>query len=124
MSAMRRALAILLLALFSFPLITPALFASDEDSNLPACCRRGGKHHCAMMAMQSESPSGPAAQAARCSSFPAASEIPGRPAVSLPAVFQAIFAGLLSHPASCPQAEALCRISYSRAGQKRGPPVV
>jgi len=125
MSAMRRALAILLLGLFSFPLITPALFASDADSNLPACCRRGGKHHCAMMAMQPDAPlSGPSAQAGRCTLFPTPGAIPGRPAVSLPVVSQAIFAGLLSHPASCPQAEALCRISYSRAGQKRGPPVV
>jgi hypothetical protein len=122
---MRRALAILLMALFSFPLISPALFASDADSNLPACCRRGGKHHCAMMAMGSESPSpGRSAQAGRCSLFPDAGAIPGSPAVSLPAVCKAIFAELLSHPASCSQVKALCLISYSRAGQKRGPPVV
>ncbi len=124
MSAMRRGLAILLMVLFSFPLISPALFASDAGSNLPACCRRGGRHHCAMMAMQSESSSGPAMQVGRCPLFPTTGEIPGSPAVSLPPVSQAIFAGLLSHPASCPQAEVLCLISYSRAGQKRGPPVV
>ena len=122
MTPMRRALAILLMAVFSFPLISPALFASDAESNLPACCRRDGKHHCAMMASESESPSGPSLQAARCPSFPAASATPSSPAVSLPPVSQVIFAGLLSHPASCPQTEALCRISYSRAGQKRGPP--
>jgi hypothetical protein len=122
MGPMRRMLAILLMAVFGFPLISPALFASDAESNLPACCRRGGKHHCAMMASESESQSGPLLQAGRCSFFATASATPGSPAVSLLPVSQAIFAGLLSHPASCAQTEALCRISYSRAGQKRGPP--
>ena len=36
----------LLLALFSFSLISPAVLASDADSKLPACCKRNGKHHC------------------------------------------------------------------------------
>ena len=40
---MRRVPAILLLAVFSFSLISPALFASETESNLPACCRRDGK---------------------------------------------------------------------------------
>ena len=45
---MRRALAILLVTVFSLPLIAPALASTPDDSQLPACCRRGGKHHCAM----------------------------------------------------------------------------
>jgi hypothetical protein len=50
--ALRKALSILLLAMFCLPAITP-LFAlqAQEDANLPACCRRHGKHHC-MMSMQ------------------------------------------------------------------------
>lgn len=119
---MRRIWAILLVAVFGFSPIAPAVFASDPDSKLPPCCRRGGKHHCAMTAGQSASPSGPSLRADRCALFPDAQSIPAGQTVSLSGVAPAIFAGLLSHPAVCPRTEALCRISYSRAGQKRGPP--
>ena len=123
---MRRALATLLLALFSFSLISPALLASDPESNLPACCRRDGKHHCAMMgammAMQSESPSGPSLQPARCPSFPGASAIPASPAASLPGTSRTVFAGFLSHSVFLPATDTLSLSSYSRTGQKRGPP--
>ena len=44
---MRRVLALLLLAAFSFPLIA-AVIAPDAEQNLPICCRRNGKHHCNM----------------------------------------------------------------------------
>jgi hypothetical protein len=44
-----RVVANLLLAVFSLGLITPA-FASLAESNLPACCRRAGIHHCSMSA--------------------------------------------------------------------------
>ena len=123
MFAMRRMSAILLMALFSFSLISPAVFASDAESNLPACCRRGGNHHCAMITTTpSESSSGPSLQAGRCQFFPAAKGFPASRTVSLPGSSQAIFTGLVGHPAARPQTEARCRISYSRAGQKRGPP--
>lgn len=46
---MRRVPAILLVLVFSFSLIAPALLA-DGGSDLPACCRRDGKHHCGMPA--------------------------------------------------------------------------
>jgi hypothetical protein len=124
MSAMRRISAILLMALFSFSLISPAVFASDVDSKLPACCRRGGKHHCEMMESQSKSSSGPSLQSGPCPFFPVARAAPASRTVSLAGISQAIFAGLISHPASCPQTDGLCRISYSRAGQKRGPPTL
>ncbi len=49
---MRRLLSLVLLAVFSLPLILPALaLGQDPESNLPACCRRNGAHHC-MMSMQ------------------------------------------------------------------------
>src|SRR5215472_12285135 len=48
---MRRALASLLLVLIGVPLITPILLA-DPRPALPACCRRDGKHHCAIAAME------------------------------------------------------------------------
>ncbi|HEY4008796.1 MAG TPA: hypothetical protein VGM11_01500 [Acidobacteriaceae bacterium] len=47
---MRRLLSILLLAAFALPLVAPALaLAQDPDAGLPACCRRHGHHHCAML---------------------------------------------------------------------------
>jgi hypothetical protein len=120
---MRRIFAMLLVSLFSFSLISPAVFASDGDSSLPACCRRAGKHHCTMMTGQSTSSSGPSIQADRCPFFAAAMAIPANQTVSLFGITQVVRAGLFSHPASRPQTEALCQISYSRSGQKRGPPI-
>jgi len=121
---MRGSIAVLLVTVFSFSLISPAVFASDADARLPACCRHGGKHGCAMKASQTAPSSGPSVLAGRCRFFPSAKAIPPGRTVSLPGVSQAIFAGLLSHPASHPQTEALYRISYSRAGQERAPPTL
>ena len=47
---MRRALAISLIAIFCLP-VGMLLAKGFEEDPLPACCRRGGAHHCAMMAM-------------------------------------------------------------------------
>lgn len=120
MLTMRRVSALLLIALFSFSLISPALFASNADANLPACCRREGKHHCAMIAVASNSSSGPALQATRCPFFPkafAAYRTAGLGAISL-----TLLPTLVSQSPSDRLTESLCRSSYSRAGQKRGPP--
>ena len=47
---MRRLLSILLLAAFALPIVAPMLaLGQDPDSNLPACCRRHGQHHCTML---------------------------------------------------------------------------
>jgi len=119
---MRRISTILLMALFSLSLISPAVFAPDAESNLPTCCRRSGKHHCTMTASQSESSSGPDLQIGRCRFFPTGQAVPASRIVSLRGNSQAILTGLASHPASRPQTQALCRVSYSRASQKRGPP--
>jgi hypothetical protein len=119
---MRRSLAMLLVALFGLSPISPLVLARDADSRLPACCRRGGKHSCAMTASQPASSSGHTLQAARCRFFPPAQAIPAGGTVSPGGVSRAVFAGLVSQPASCSQTEALYRISYSRAGQGRAPP--
>ena len=119
---MGRMSAILLVGLLSFSLISPAVLAWDAYSSVPACCKRAGQHHCTMTATQSESSSGPSAEAAKCPYYPAAKGVPANPTVSLPGTSRAIFAGLVNHPASRPQTEALGRISYSRTRQKRGPP--
>jgi hypothetical protein len=119
---MRRTLATLLIAIFGFAPISPALFASDVDANLPACCRSHGKHHCTMMAMRSVSSPGPAMRAGRCPLFPTNKAVAAQRITSALRTSQAAFSEVVSHPASRPQTEALYRISYSRAAQKRGPP--
>jgi hypothetical protein len=118
---MIRVWAMLLVAVVGFSPVAPVVLASNPEWKLPPCCRRGGAHHCAMMADQSAS-QGPSVRANRCALFPGAQAIPPGQTVDFPVIAPAIFAGLIHHPAVCPQTEAQCRISYSRAGQKRGPP--
>ena len=77
---MRRFAAIVLAALLSFPLIAPALLAADQDSRLPACCRRNGEHRCGM---SSGPASGTTLQNARCAAFPSPQQAVGQHAVSL-----------------------------------------
>ena len=120
-TTVRRGSAALLLVLFGFSLITPALSASDPESQLPPCCRRTGKHHCAMTA--SDSSSGPAFQAL-CSSYPTAAAVPVKPVVSLSAISLAAFVVPVTRPAIRPHTQSLCHGSFSRTRQKRGPPIL
>ena len=119
---MRRIVAMLLLAVFGVAPLSPVVFASDAVSKLPPCCRRDGKHHCSMAANGSGASSGPSLRAARCAFFPAAPATPSSPTAGPMHIAMAGFARIVSHPAPPSQIQAICRSSYSRAGQKRGPP--
>ncbi|MEO6982327.1 MAG: hypothetical protein ABI072_04345 [Edaphobacter sp.] len=70
---MRRLLAVSLLLLFNLPLISP-LFAlsTNLESNLPACCRKNGLHHCDMQAQITNAPGKTAISAipTRCPAYP------------------------------------------------------
>ena len=114
-STVRRILASLLLVLFGFSLIAPALFASDPDSKLPACCRRNGKHHCALA-------TGSGFHAARCADFPSINAIPATQTAGLPGLSRSTFIALIVQPGNLSQLKTHSRLSYSQAGQKRGPP--
>jgi hypothetical protein len=112
---MRRLSAILLLGLFGFFLAAPALLA-DAGSDLPACCRRDGRHHCGRTA-----PSGPSLQAvcgffAKAGAAPAFSRTPGVPTATAEVAARSGRASKLT------ESDGLCRLSYSRTHQKRGPP--
>jgi hypothetical protein len=76
----RRAPAISLLLAISFTLIAPLLASSQPDSDLPACCRRDGKHHCSMMDADESAvvPSGATFNRAptRCQQFPSGKPAP------------------------------------------------
>ncbi|MGB8260077.1 MAG: hypothetical protein WCE75_06990 [Terracidiphilus sp.] len=119
---MRRAIAFSLLILFSWTLMAP-LFASHPEASLPPCCRRHGKHHCAMMALALRNGSGPAFTqlSERCPCRPAAN------AASNGASWQhetpaLLFAGLCRQPLAVERTLALFRISLQRSHLKRGPP--
>jgi hypothetical protein len=123
---MQRFGAILLLLVFGSFLSAPLLAAtSDPYSNLPACCKRSGKHHC-MMRMTMErnlETTQVAAPADKCPFFPHSILIPSL--LNHPFVVQRFglfYAAVQSHPAYHAQTEAQRRISFDRAKQKRGPP--
>jgi hypothetical protein len=125
MSTLRRILAITLLAIFGMPLFAPLVAsAATAEMHLPACCRRNGKHHCAMSLSNSGVPAhqAPAFRAplGRCPYYPAQTTSPSNSFAMTAAT--AIFAELVSHPAFHAQTESKWRISRDRARQKRGPP--
>jgi hypothetical protein len=114
----------LLLLVFAGNTALPALFA-DPESTLPACCRRDGKHHCAMMDMagmeQDDGGTYWKATPQKCGEFPksgaslcVAKSVPCRTSENGPIV--------ISDPTVAAQTEILYRISHSRTREKRGPP--
>jgi len=115
---------LVVLSLWGAPVLSALTSRSAED-RLPACCRRGGKHHCAMQMMM-DSGSGPAfaAPPQHCPFYPKG-VLPGPTRLSLfvPAQVAAFFfAAVQSHPAFAAQTETLYRIAFDRSRLKRGPP--
>lgn len=127
MEALRKLLAITLLALFGLPFASSLLALTPRgDSNLPACCRKNGKHHC-MMGMEERRASmgdSPVFHAPidKCPYAPAALLSGPHPTVAGVPSAQIFFADLVSHPTASAQTESKRRISRDRSRQKRGPP--
>ena len=124
---MRKLIAIALLAVFGLPFAS-SLFAltPKSEANLPACCRRNGKHHCMMdMAERNkflgEKP-GFSAPLEKCPYSPAAILSIHHPINLMPHSGQTIYAGLVSHPTGVAQTECKMRIARDKARGKRGPP--
>jgi hypothetical protein len=96
-----------------------------SDTGLPACCRRNGKHHCMMSADEGATLSSDTqafdAPPQQCPYYPASIAIVHGDLFTLPAA-QAVYAGLIAHPAVVAQTESKLRISRTRSRQKRGPP--
>jgi hypothetical protein len=119
---MRRIVAVALLAIFGLlPLIAAALPA-DTESTLPACCRRHGAHHCAMSDDSARSRGGTELHSARCSAFPSFKAFQITRTAAAVGGLQRNSAAITYHPVAHSASEILYRISYNRAGQKRGPP--
>jgi hypothetical protein len=122
----RRIVSISLLLLFVLPLVSPLFAASTADVNVPACCRRSGKHHCTMVtvAQRSSSDSGKPKTASFQESCPY--NLVSLVAIKLPfapdEIQTSIYAGTVSNSTHSTQAEARFSISFDRSHQKRGPP--
>jgi len=116
---MRRALAITIIFLLSLPLAAP-LFGF-EASDLPACCRRNGMHHCMSGIVMAPGTPLISIIAPKCPSWPKAMAAPWAGGF---ACSRAHVIGLLlfAHPHSASQTNARYRICFSRSRQKRGPP--
>jgi hypothetical protein len=122
---MRPVLAALLVSVFSFSLIGPALFAS-ADSSVPACCRRDGKHHCAMSGMDQDAAplSGPAmaASSAKCPYFPKGGALLPHSEAALLTACEAVWTPAAGQATIQLKPDAAYCTAFSRANQKRGPP--
>jgi hypothetical protein len=116
----RRLLAISLLMLFQMPYVLPLFGTRAAEANLPLCCRRNGKHHCAMSMSFSQN-SSTSAVSDKCPYSIAQPAILVLPSFR-PSAAASVFAGIARHPAVVPQVEARKRISFDRTRQKRGPP--
>ena len=74
------------------------------------------------MASRDNEAAGPLLRAARCAQFPGVKAAPSRSTPGVIGNTQEISALVVSQQAAHAQAEILFHVSYSRAGQKRGPP--
>jgi hypothetical protein len=122
----RRASAISLLGAIAFAFVVPFVGA-DAESNLPACCRRNGAHHCSSMGSMGSVPAEDAALHAfgsRCGSFPISIGAPAGGAIAFVPQSEAIRAFFIADRAISIQTEPTSRVLFSRSRQKRGPPAL
>ena len=125
---LRKLLSILLLAVLSLTVVAPLpSFGRLDDSSVPACCRKGGRHHCLMNRGERSGANDHAMQIGgpieKCPCCPGT--IPAvHPNVLGPPTSATAFASLISHPAGVAQTESKRRISSDRSRQKRGPPAL
>jgi hypothetical protein len=112
--------------LFLLPLISPLFAASAVETNLPACCRKDGRHHCAMSTMtKSRATSTETIQAAamreKCPCSPAPL-VNAHTDLSRDEARATTFLDIIGLETCVAQTEARYRISFDRSRQKRGPP--
>jgi hypothetical protein len=119
---MRRSIALALMMLFGWTLVAP-LLAADAGANLPACCRKNGKHHCIMnvMGQPGAKQSGPTTVAAKCPFCPLNACTAHSPTYK-PVAAQAFPTRTIFHPARAPLTENSSQSSFLRGHPKRGPP--
>jgi hypothetical protein len=122
---MRRGLTFVLILLIWLGPLAGAL-AADDDSRLPACCRRHGKHHCDMseqdaLALAASASGAVLAAPARCPSFPryaATLVAPMHAMAAAPAGLPVLAEELSAHPASSQAMRPISILMHDG----RGPP--
>ena len=123
---MQRALSICLIFFFWLGPLSAA-FEGDDDSRLPACCRRHGAHHCdmsdSMVARMAEAVSGQTTLNApsHCPLYPNGAFVPNAPVHALTASANGL-PELLAQNHSPVAARAAARTSQLRTRADRGPP--
>ena len=125
---LRKFLAIALLAIFGLPFAT-SLFAltPKSEANLPACCRKHGKHHCMMSAVERDglNDGTPAFTAPfeRCPYAPAAILGTHHPTKLASPSWQMFYAKFGGGSAGMGPAIRQRRLARDKAHGKRGPPL-
>ena len=127
LGSLRRLLAISLLAVLGLSFVSPLVgLGTKTGTDVPACCRRNGKHRCIMSIPDRGNLSDYApvfsAPPENCPYHPVSVAIVHGDTFAPPTA-QAVYAGLFAHPAIVAQTESKLRISLGRARQKRGPPL-
>jgi hypothetical protein len=129
MRLLRKLIAIALLAVFSLPFASTLFaLAPKSDTNLPACCRRDGKHHCMETMVTAGAVlsggkhfSAPLEKCPYCPGTVTSSH--GRDMLNGP-LAQVLLVSFSSPAAVVAQTESKRRISRDRSRQKRGPPAM
>jgi hypothetical protein len=121
---LRHALVISLLAVMVGTLLPQGLSGTSE-SQLPACCRRAGKHNCVMLQAGHEAVRSSSLRSIRekCPYGPAAGSFGVRTTSYFGPCSPSLHCRLAIYRAPAAQAETKRRISLDRSRQKRGPPV-
>lgn len=112
-----------LLAVLAPSFLIFARLNAPKESQLPACCRRDGEHHCAMLAASEEASGTQVKAESPVCPFHSQATAAAVAIAYLPTSSAAQFAGLESHPAIHEQVHACRRVSEARSHQKRGPPL-
>jgi hypothetical protein len=113
---------VLLLVAFSLSLISPLLLAA-APKDLPACCRRDGKHHCAKQMAQPPVEGVQIAALSTCPLFPAGKVTPATVQTGAePPIFTVTDTALATHPALLAQPAQRQSETGVRPWQQRGPP--
>ena len=119
--AMRRSISLALLLLFGLLPLTP-LFAPDSEANLPACCRRNGKHHCAMrMAGVEGDRAGFNTVSEKCPCYPIGVIVAH--STANPETRRQILPAISRHLTGVAFPEAYYRLWLDRSHRERGPPL-
>jgi len=125
---LRRFLAIALLAVFGLPFVSPLLaMTARSEANLPACCRKHGKHHCMMSVVERNQLDGgePAftAPLEKCPYAPAAILSTHHPTKLASPSWQMFYAKFGTGCSGIGPTIPQVRLARDKAHGKRGPPL-